>query len=74
MFVVKIVLWSELLLRPSSRIVRHEVVKVTRTDLVVFLVCSVSESEDEDDDEELARRAFLVVGFFGWWVAWPLLA
>ena len=70
MFVVKIVLWSELLLRPSCRIVWHEVVKVTRTDLVGFLVYSVSESEDEDedDDEELARRAFLVVVFLdgGW--------
>ena len=44
--------------------------RVTRTDLLGLMECSVSESDDDDDeeDDELARRAFLLVGFLegGW--------
>ena len=68
--VVKELLWSALLLHPSSLMERHVVVKVTRTVLVGFFLSSGSQSEDEDEDEEdeLARRAFFVVAFLvgGW--------
>ena len=69
--VVKELLWSALLLRPSSLMERHEVVKVTRAVLVGFFLFSGSESdeEDEEEEEELARRAFFVVVTFlmgGW--------